>query len=125
VHGARTGHQVKTRARHNEIHGNDIADGDGWGSLLLDISEGGRAVVANNRFQKSAKAGNRSAIGFAGEAVDLSAPDHALRVEANRFDSEGGAATFVRNHSNAPAWLKGNRLPARNVTPLRGPGRVE
>ena len=125
VHGARTGHQVKTRARHNEIHDNDIEDGDGWGSLLLDISEGGQAVVVNNRFQKSARAANRTAIGFAGEASDRSAPDHALRVEANRFVSEGGAATFVRNHSSAPAWLKGNRLPARGVTPLRGPGQVD
>ena len=29
VHGARTGHQVKTRARRNEIRDNKIQDGDG------------------------------------------------------------------------------------------------
>ena len=125
VHGARTGHQVKTRAQRNEIRDNRIEDGDGWGSLLLDISEGGQAEVISNRFQKSALAGNRTAIGFAGEAVDRSAPDHVLRVERNSFVSEGAAATFVRNHSSAPAWLDGNRLPRRGVTPLRGPGRVD
>ncbi len=125
VHGARTGHQVKTRARHNEIRDNLIEDGDGWGSLLLDISNGGQAEVINNRFQQSAQAGNRTAIGFAGEAGDRSSPDHALRVEGNSFVNEGGAATFVRNHSSAPAILKGNRLPARGVTPLRGPGHVD
>ena len=125
VHGARTGHQVKTRAQRNEIRDNRIEDGDGWGSLLLDISEGGQAEVISNRFQKSALAGNRTAIGFAGEAVDRSAPDHLLRVERNSFVSEGPAATFVRNHSSAPAWLDGNRLPRRGVTPLRGPGRVD
>ena len=125
VHGARIGHQVKTRARQNEIRDNRIQDGDGWGSLLLDISEGGRAEVINNQFQQSARAGNRTAIGFAGEARDRSAPHHVLRVEGNSFVNEGGAATFVRNHSSAEAVLRGNRLPERGVTPLRGPGSVD
>jgi hypothetical protein len=125
VHGARTGHQVKTRAQRNEIHDNRIEDGDGWGSLLLDISNGGQAEVIGNQFQQSALAGNRTAIGFAGEAADRSSPDHALRVEGNSFVNDGGAATFVRNHSSAPASLKGNRLPVRGVTPLRGPGHVD
>ncbi len=125
VHGARTGHQVKTRARHNEIRDNRIEDGDGWGSLLLDVSNGGQAEVINNHFQQSALAGNRTAIGFAGESRDRSSPDHALRIEGNSFVNEGGAATFVRNHSSAPALLRGNRLPDRGVTPLRGPGSVE
>jgi len=124
VHGARTGHQVKTRAQRNEIRDNSIRDGDGAGSLLLDISEGGQAEVINNRFQQSAQAGNRTVIGFAGEARDRSAPDHALRVEGNSLVNEGGAATFVRNHSSRPAILKGNQLPARGVTALRGPGQV-
>ena len=125
MHGARTGHQVKTRARHNEIRDNRIEDGDGWGSLLLDISEGGQAEVIDNRFQQSARAGNRTAIGFAGESRDRSSPEHALRVEGNSFVNEGGAATFVRNHTSAPALLRGNRLPARGVTALRGPGSVD
>lgn len=125
VHGARTGHQVKTRAQRNEIRDNRIRDSDGAASLLLDISEGGQAVVVNNRFQQSARAGNRTAIGFAAEASDRSASAHALRVEGNSFVNEGGAATFVRNHSSAPAMLKDNRLPARGVTALRGPGQVD
>jgi hypothetical protein len=124
VHGARTGHQVKTRAQINEIRDNRIQDGDGAASLLLDIAEGGQATVINNRFQQSAQAGNRTAISFAPEARDRSAPGHALRVEGNRFVNEGGAATFVRNHSSAPAVLKANQLPARGVTALRGPGEV-
>lgn len=81
MHGARTGHQVKTRAQRNEIRDNEIEDGDRWGSLLLDISDGGQAEAVDNRLQKGALAGNRTAIGFAGEAVDRSAPDYALRVD--------------------------------------------
>jgi hypothetical protein len=125
VHGARTGHQVKTRAQRNEIRSNRILDGDGAASFLLDIAEGGQAEVVGNRFQQSAQAGNRTAIAFAGEAPDRSAPGQSLRVEDNGFVNEGGAATFVRNHSSAPAMLKGNRLPPRGVTPLRGPGSVD
>lgn len=125
VHGARKGHQVKTRARHNEIRDNTIEDGDGWGSLLLDISNGGRTEVVGNHFGQSARAGNRTAIGFAGEAGDRASPRHALMVEGNVFVNEGGAATFVRNHSSAPAVLRNNRLPARGVTALRGPGDVD
>ena len=124
VHGAQTGHQVKTRARHNEIRNNRIRDGDGAASFLLDIAEGGQAEVINNRFQQGARSGNRTAIAFAGEARDRSAPDHALRVEGNSFVNEGRAATFVRNHSSAPALLVDNEIPARGVTALRGPGEI-
>jgi hypothetical protein len=125
VHGARTGHQVKTRARTNEILNNRIRDGDGAGSYLLDIAEGGDAQVLGNRFQQSARAANRTAVSFAAEAGDKTSRRHSLRVAGNGFTNEGGAATFVRNHSSAPALLEGNLLPNRNVTPLRGPGRVE
>lgn len=125
VHDAWRGHQVKTRAQSNEIRNNRIRDGDGAASLLLDISEGGQAVVMNNRFQQSARAGNRTAIGFAGERSNGAPPAHGLRVENNSFVNEGGAATFVRNHSSAPAILKNNQLPARGVTALRGPGQVD
>lgn len=110
VHGAQTGHQVKTRAQRNEIRNNRIRDGDGAASFLLDIAEGGQAEIIKNRFQQSARAGNRTAIAFAGEARDRSAPGRALRVEGNGFVNEGGAATFVRNHSSAPALLRTTRF---------------
>jgi hypothetical protein len=79
----------------------------------------------NNRFQQSARAGNRTAIGFADEASNRAPPGHALWVENNSFFNGGGAGTFVRNHSSAPAILKNNQLPARGVTALRGPGQVD
>ena len=47
-----------------------------------------------------------------------------LKVEGNEFVNEGSAATFVRNHSSTPVQLKGNRIPLRWVTPLRGAGDV-
>jgi hypothetical protein len=124
VHGAVRGHQVKTRATRNEIDNNRIRDGEGASSYLLDISDGGQAEVTGNRFQQSARAGNRTAIAFAPEARDRSSSGHSLRVEGNGFVNEGGAATFVRNHSNSPARLKNNRIEGRGVTLLRGPGHA-
>lgn len=120
VHGARTGHQVKSRALRNEIRNNLIRDGDGASSYLLDIAEGGWAVVADNRFEQSAAAANRAAISFAAEAPDPESTRHALRVEDNRFVNHGLPATFVRNHASAPVILKRNRLPFLGVIPLRG-----
>lgn len=123
IHGARIGHQVKTRARRNEIVGNTIIDGDGAASYLLDLAEGGHAEVINNRFQQSVRAENRTAITFAPEARDRSS-GHSLRVVGNTFVNDGGSGTFVRNLSSAPAQLKDNRLRG-HVTPLRGAGQVE
>jgi hypothetical protein len=123
VHGAITGHQVKTRARVNEISGNRIYDGDGASSYLLDLSEGGHAEVTGNRFEQSAGAPNRTAIAFAAEARDRSA-GHSLRVQRNHFVNKGGNGTFVRNHSGAQAHLEDNRIEGRGVTRLRGEGRV-
>jgi hypothetical protein len=124
VHGAETGHQVKTRARRNEIRGNRIRDADGASSFLLDISEGGDAQVTGNRFEQSARASNRTAIAFAGEAGNRSS-GHSLRVLRNHFLNRGGSATFVRNHSSAQVLLQSNQIEGRGVTPLRGPGSVE
>jgi hypothetical protein len=125
VHGAKTGHQVKTRATRNLISNNRILDGDGASSFLVDISEGGQAEIRGNRLQQSARAENRTAIAFAGEARNRSAKNHALTVKGNSFVNEGGAATFVRNHSKSPARLRNNSIEGRNVTLLRGPGQVD
>ena len=94
----------------------------GASSDLLDIAEGGQAEVIGDRFEQAARAANRTAIAFAAESSDPSSPRHDLRAEDNSFENAGGAATFVRNHSHAPARLRGYRLPAGGVTPLRGPG---
>jgi len=125
IHGARIGHQVKTRALRNEIRNNRIIDGDGASSYLLDLSEGGQALVIGNDFQQSARAPNRTAIAFAPEARKRSMRRHTLRVLGNTFINKGGSATFVRNFSSAPVRLEDNLLPPKGVTALRGPGTVD
>jgi hypothetical protein len=122
IHGAETGHQVKSRARRSEIVGNSIRDQDGGSSYLIDISDGGEAIIRDNDLQQSERAPNRTAIAFAPEAKGRSAPGF-LVVSDNRFVSEGSPGTFVTNHSTVEALLRGNRLTGR-VTALRGPGKV-
>lgn len=123
VHDAQTGHLVKSRARRNDIYDNRILDGDGAASYLLDLAEGGQAEVAGNRFQKSATAENRTAISFAAEASDKTS-GHSLRVVDNDFVNLGGPGTFVRNHSEAAAELKNNRIQGA-ARALEGKGRVD
>jgi hypothetical protein len=122
VYGAETGHQVKSRARRNKIIGNRIRDINGASSYLIDICEGGEAVIHDNDLLQAARAPNRTAIAFAPEAKDKSAPG-SLTVSRNRFVNEGSLGTFVYNHANLQALLEDNRFSGR-VRPLRGPGKV-
>jgi hypothetical protein len=122
VFGAETGHQVKSRARRSEIIGNRIRDVGGASSYLIDISEGGEAIIRDNDLLQGARAPNRTAIAFAPEAKDKSAPGF-LVVSHNRFRNQGSRGTFVHNHATLEALLNANQLTGE-VRPLRGPGQV-
>lgn len=124
VHDAVTGHQVKSRARENEISDNRIGDGDGGSSYLIDLPDGGRAVIRRNQLEQSERAPNRTAIAFAAEGNRNAPFGTALLVEDNRFENAGSPGTFVRNHGPVPVVLRHNRLTGR-VTPLVGPGSVD
>jgi hypothetical protein len=122
VHDAHIGHLVKSRARDTQISDNRLLDPQGDSSYLIDLSEGGRALVASNRLRQSARSKNRTAIAFAAEA-NREAAGQSLQVIDNDFTSDGPPGTFVRNFSVAPARLVGNRLHG-NVRPLVGKGDV-
>lgn len=125
VYGAVTGHQVKSRARRNDIVGNRIRDADGGSSYLIDLPDGGEAVIRDNVLEQSARAPNRNAIAFAAER-NLNAPFGAsLLVINNRFTNEGTPAVFVNNRSQTPARLIGNVLNGPIRAALQGPGSVE
>ncbi len=126
VYGAVTGHQVKSRARRNEIVGNRIRDADGGSSYLIDIPDGGEATITDNTLEQSARAPNRTAIAFAAEANRNAPFGESLTVIGNRFTNEGTPAVFVHNHSpTLPARLRGNLLNGPIRAALQGPGSVE
>ncbi len=125
VTGAQTGHQVKTRARINRIIKNRIHDNDEnpASSYLIDIPEGGQALILGNHLIQGRYADNPTAIAFASEANREDA-HQSLQVIANQFENRKTVGIFVYNHSKSPARLRGNRIEGL-AKALVGPGRRE
>jgi hypothetical protein len=122
VHGARKGHQVKSRAKETLIEYNRITDeDDSSSSYLVDIPDGGRAVILGNILQKNAKAENPSLISM-GEETPSSGSQ--LLVVNNTLLSDYGSARFVTNRSDAPALVADN-LIAGPGTVLVGKGETK
>ncbi|MEO8301441.1 MAG: right-handed parallel beta-helix repeat-containing protein [Rhizomicrobium sp.] len=112
------GHHIKSRAARTEIVNNTVQDGPaGSASYLVDLPNGGSALITGNSFEKGPRSSNRPtaiAIGAEGE----SNPAGDIVVEDNSFSNDTGAQTvFVRNYTGRPVTLLKNRLPD-NVTPL-------
>lgn len=126
VRDARVGHLVKSRAAVNLIEGNRLIDGRG-ASYVIDLSEGGAALVTGNRMEKSAAAPNRTAIAYGAERDPTQAgpgtAESSLLVQDNDYRVAGTPGVFVRNFLTQPVRLAGNRIPADTI-PLQGPGEV-
>jgi len=122
-HGARSGHLIKSRARTNLILANRLTDGEeGRASYLIDLSEGGVAVIAGNVLQKGFAGENPAFIIFAAEGVPY--PENALVVVNNTFWNARYEATGVRNRSTAEAVVANNIFAGAPVLALDGPGAL-
>lgn len=122
-HGARSGHLIKSRARRNLILANRLTDGEeGRASYLIDISEGGVAVIAGNVLQKSFAGENPAFIIFAAEASPYA--ENSLVVAHNTFWNGRYKATGVRNRSTAVAVVGNNIFGGAPVLALDGPGTL-
>jgi hypothetical protein len=112
------GHHIKSRAAQTEIIHNSIQDGPGGtASYLVDIPNGGSALISGNSFEKGPRSSNkRTAIAIGAEKETNPAGD--IVVEDNSFSNDtGGATVFVQNYTARPIALLKNRLSG-NVTPL-------
>ncbi|HSE92305.1 MAG TPA: right-handed parallel beta-helix repeat-containing protein, partial [Methylomirabilota bacterium] len=70
VHHARTGHNVKSRARENVIVGNRIVDeATGTSSYAIDLPNGGVAYIIGNVLQKGPRAEHRRMIAYGAEGI--------------------------------------------------------
>ena len=118
------GHHIKSRALRTILIDNDIADGpEGNSSYLVDIPNGGDLLMQGNRLEKGPHSENASvAVSIGAEGVTH--PTHQLIVRDNGITSElPEPTTFVRNVTQTPAMLIGNRLTGK-IVPLAGPGSV-
>jgi hypothetical protein len=120
----REGHHIKSRAMRTEIIGNDIEDGpDGTASYLIDIPNGGTAIVENNIMEKGPHAANQSTAVMIGEE-GVTRPTDQLVFRNNIFTNHMNRPTdFVHNITATPAQLSGNTLKGQ-VRPLEGDGSV-
>lgn len=97
--GARVGHQVKSRARRNDIEYNTIADGPGGrSSYLVDIPDGGDARLVGNLLIQGALAENSTLVAYAAESSENGGPG--LLMANNTLVNRRGAGLFIRNGSD-------------------------
>jgi hypothetical protein len=107
------GHHIKSRAERTEIRGSIVEDGpDGSTSYLVDLPNGGEALISGNRFEKGPLSQNpRTAIAIAAEKAKRANPDGLIVIENNSFSNDTGVATvFVRNFADAPVTVRNNDL---------------
>jgi len=120
--GTKTGHHIKSRAARTEITDSQIEDGpDGTASYLIDIPNGGSAVIEGNVLEKGPKNGNHAAAIIVGEE-GTSQPTNALLIQHNTFSNDGPPTSFVKNFTTTEPQLIGNLLKGKDVTPLLSEG---
>lgn len=122
--GQKIGHHIKSRALSTTVTGTTIEDGaTGTASYLIDLPNGGDALIAGNRLQKGPRSDNRSiAIAYGLEGARN--PAKSVQIENNLFRSDLPQSTdFVRNGAANAVTLSGNAL-CGIVVPLSGPGTV-
>lgn len=116
------GHDIKSRALRTEIINNVIEDGPGGtSSYLIDIPNGGTAIITGNRMEKGPHTSNQAnAIMIGEEGVDQ--PTEELVIRNNTFvNDQNRPTTFVHNLTATPAEFSGNIFKGQ-VRPLEGDG---
>jgi len=117
--GAKYGHTVKSRAQKTIIKNNRIFDeGDISSSYLIDLPNGGIALIENNYLSKNKGAQNNALVSYGAEGMKYS--ENSLTIKFNAAINEEGLAFLLRNHSNINAKLTGNELT--NITSTEIPG---
>jgi hypothetical protein len=94
-HGAKVGHNLKSRAHENFIQYNRIMDeAEGTSSYALDFPNGGRAYVIGNLIHKGAHAENRVLVRYGAEG--FIGKDNELYLVNNTFVNDRPNGLFVR-----------------------------
>ncbi|NOZ66984.1 MAG: right-handed parallel beta-helix repeat-containing protein [Alphaproteobacteria bacterium] len=107
--GAVYGHTVKSRAQITIIRNNRIFDeGDISASYLIDIPNGGQALIENNYLFKNKGAQNNALISYGTEGMRYD--KNYLTIKYNTAISEADNAILLRNRSNVDAKILRNDL---------------
>ena len=103
-HHAKIGHNVKSRAYNSYILYNRIMDeADGTSSYLIDLPNGGNAIVLGNVMMKGMLAENRILVNYGAEG--LSNPTNELYAINNTMVTKRSSTTFI-NVANGTTTAK-------------------
>lgn len=117
--GAKYGHNVKSRAGKNIIIQNRIFDeGKISASYLIDLPNGGEALIENNYLYKNSGAQNNVFISYGAEGMKYD--QNKLTLKYNIAINEGGIAFLIRNHSDIAPEFARNKLT--NITAIETSG---
>jgi len=118
------GHHIKSRAARTEVINNSIHDGpDGSASYLVDLPNGGSALISGNRFEKGPHSDNKKvAISIGAEGPKPENPPGEIAIRQNTFANDTGiAVAFAKNHTSNPVTVAGNTVVSGEVMLLSGP----
>ncbi len=123
THHAKVGHNVKSRAYNSYILYNRIMDeADGTSSYLIDLPNGGNAIVLGNTMMKGPLAQNRILVNYGAEG--LSNPTNELYVINNTMIADHASTTFVNVKSGTTIAKVINNIFAGAGTAIAGSADV-
>lgn len=106
--GAKTGHEVKSRAARNDIRYNVIDDGAADTSYSIDLPNGGQSRIVGNLVTQGAASENTAIVSYGLEG--LSHPDHRLWLAHNTFVNRRPSGRVVQAPAGASLTLVNNVL---------------
>jgi hypothetical protein len=97
-HGAKIGHNLKSRAKETIIENSYFMDGPGGtSSYLADFPNGGIVTLRGNLFHKGPRADNPAAIAYGQEGLKW--PGNTLEMVHNTLVSTYSGGTFIAAHA--------------------------
>ncbi|WP_321397986.1 hypothetical protein [Emcibacter sp.] len=109
IYGALTGHNVKSRAKKTIIRHSVISDSDDYASsYLIDLPNGGEALIEDCTLYKNTASENNALISFGAE--NKKQEGNSLIIRNNLARADGDNRLFLRNHSLISPDLQNNQL---------------
>ncbi|MBL8571852.1 MAG: M10 family metallopeptidase C-terminal domain-containing protein [Phreatobacter sp.] len=107
-HDGAAGHLIKSRAAETVVTGSRLYDNNSAISYSIDISNGGKATIADNIIVQGPNSPNRSVIAYGTEGIGY--PTSSLLVQNNTIESFGGTGYGILNIGSVNATVLGNKL---------------
>jgi hypothetical protein len=125
-HGARVGHEMKSRANQTIVRNSRFVDGPtGTASYSIDLPNGGEATILDSQIEQGPKSQNPNIIAF-GEEGNLH-PGSKLTVQGGLIenDLQSPSAYGVWNAAPTPAHIVDTKVYGLTLNSLfRGPATV-